>query len=220
MGQEASLTLEDDGVVVEVSDEDADEVADEDADELADEDADVEEQGSRRFAPGANDDEASRSRRPLPALRAGGNRGGLHTGEAARGGAALPPPAPLLLQPKPESSEEDPDLRVAPLISAAEEEAQWPQLQAVIRTSVMEEEARQAVEDAEARELFARARREVEETRRHEEARLRREEQRRREAERRAEQGRAPAGRAPRPAEREIQMDGALELSVRSGSSS
>jgi hypothetical protein len=51
MGQEASLTLEDDGVVVEVSDEDADEVADEDADELADEDADVEEQGSVVVAP-------------------------------------------------------------------------------------------------------------------------------------------------------------------------
>jgi hypothetical protein len=31
-----------------------------------------------------------------------------------------------------------------------EEEANWPHLAAVIRTSAMEEEARQAVEDAEA----------------------------------------------------------------------
>jgi hypothetical protein len=76
----------------------------------------------RWFSLGANDDEASSSHRPLAALRAGGNRGGLHIGEAARGGAALPQPAPLLLQPKPESSEEDPDFRAALLISAAEED--------------------------------------------------------------------------------------------------
>jgi hypothetical protein len=120
-----------------------------------------------------------------------GNRGGLHIGEAARGGAALEQPAPLLLQPKPESSEEDPDLRVALIISAAEEEAKWPQLQAVTRTSAMEEEARQAVEDAEAWELFAQARREEEATRRREEARLHREEEMREEARHLAEQERS-----------------------------
>ena len=113
----------------------------------------------RRFA-SANDDEASSSRPRPPALRAvGRNRGGgLHIGEAARGGAALPQPPPLLLKPKPESSEEDPDLRAALLISAAKEEAKWPHLQAAIRTSAMEEEARQAVEEAEAWELYVQAR--------------------------------------------------------------
>nr|XP_051196810.1 uncharacterized protein LOC127310155 [Lolium perenne] len=95
----------------------------------------------RRFAPGTNDGEASSSRRPPPTLRAGGNRSGLHIGEAGCGGSALAQLAPLLLLPKPESpEEEDPDLRAALALSATEEEAKWPHLATAIRTSAMEEE--------------------------------------------------------------------------------
>lgn len=148
----------------------------------------------RRFAPGANDDEASSSRHRPPALRpSGGNQRGLHIGEAARGGAALPQPPPLLLEPKPESSEEDPDLRAAVMISAAEEEAKWPHLHAAIRTSEMEEA-----------ELYAQAlqarREEEEEAARREEARRRadeerRQEQRRQEDRRHADQRRRQEAR-------------------------
>jgi hypothetical protein len=55
--------------------------------------------------------------------------------------------APLVSKPE---DNDDPDMRAALALSKAEEEAKWPHLAAVIRTSAMEEEARQAVEDAEA----------------------------------------------------------------------
>ncbi|KAK1611817.1 hypothetical protein QYE76_035490 [Lolium multiflorum] len=106
----------------------------------------------RWFAPGANDGEASSSHRAPPALRAGGNRGGLRIGEAARVGVALGQPVPLLL-PKPEE-EEDPDMRAALALSAAEEDTKWLHLVVAIRTSAMEEEARQQVEEAEASALL------------------------------------------------------------------
>ncbi|KAK1605453.1 hypothetical protein QYE76_029126 [Lolium multiflorum] len=122
----------------------------------------------RRFSPGANDGEASSSRRPPPVLRARGNRGGLHIEEAARGGVALAQPVPLQL-PKSESPEEDPDLRAALALSTAKEEAKWPHLAAAIRTSATEEEARQKVEDAEAWALLEQER----EQRLREEAQLR-----------------------------------------------
>jgi hypothetical protein len=41
-------------------------------------------------------------------------------------------------------------MRAAVALSITEEEAKWPQLTAVIRTSAMEEEAQQVVKDAEA----------------------------------------------------------------------
>jgi hypothetical protein len=59
----------------------------------------------------------------------------------------LAQPAPLL--PKREE-EDDPDMRAALAMSAEEEEAKWPHIAAVIRTSAMEEEAWHAVEDTEA----------------------------------------------------------------------
>lgn len=59
----------------------------------------------------------------------------------------------MLLVPKPEG--DDPEMRAGLAPSKAEDEANWRcallwHLAAVIRTSAMEEEARQAVEDAEA----------------------------------------------------------------------
>ncbi|KAK1681145.1 hypothetical protein QYE76_041993 [Lolium multiflorum] len=81
-----------------------------------------------------------------PVLRFADHRGGLYIGDAGRVGATLAQPAPLV--PKPEEGD-DPDMRAALALSIAEEEANWPQLTVVIRTSVMEEEARQAVEDTE-----------------------------------------------------------------------
>jgi hypothetical protein len=57
----------------------------------------------------------------------------------------------------PKSEEDgDPDMRAALALSIAEEEARWPQLAAVIRTFAMEEEAQQAVKDAEAWHCSAR----------------------------------------------------------------
>jgi hypothetical protein len=76
------------------------------------------------------------------------------------------------------------------MISAAEEEAKWPHLHAAIRTSEMEEAARQEAEEAEDWELYAQARqarREVEEAARREEARRRADEERLDEQRRRQE---------------------------------
>jgi hypothetical protein len=80
-------------------------------------------------------------------------------------------------------------------LSAAEEEAKWPHLQAAIRISAMEEEARQQVEDAEAWAFFDQVRAEEAATRRQEDARLRREEKMRQEARPRAEERRQKARR-------------------------
>jgi hypothetical protein len=68
------------------------------------------------FRSGANDGEASSSRCPPPALRAGGHCGDIYIGEAAHVGAALAQPAPLL--PKPEE-EDDPEMRTAMALSKA-----------------------------------------------------------------------------------------------------
>ncbi|KAK1609727.1 hypothetical protein QYE76_033400 [Lolium multiflorum] len=120
----------------------------------------------RAFAPGANDGEASNSHRPPPALRAGGHCGGLYIREAARVSAALAQPAPLV--PKPED-DDDPDMRAALALSNEEEEAKWPHLAMVIRTSTMEKKAQQAVKDVEAWALLDQARRVEEALRRREE---------------------------------------------------
>jgi hypothetical protein len=134
----------------------------------------------RAFAPGANDEEAGSSRRIVPALRAACHRDGLYIEDAGRGAAALAQPVP----PVPKLEEDDgPDMCVALAASLAEEKAKWPQLAAVLRTSAMEEEARQAVEDAKAWASLSQARQE-------EEARLRHEEARRHEDRRQAEQER------------------------------
>jgi hypothetical protein len=74
----------------------------------------------RAFVPGANDGEASSSRRPPPALGAGGHRGGLYISEAVRVGAALAQPTSLL--PKPEEKD-DPEMRAAMALSKEEDEA-------------------------------------------------------------------------------------------------
>lgn len=130
----------------------------------------------RAFAPGANDNEANSSRRVAPALRAARHRGGLQNEDAGRIAAALAQPAPPM--PKPEE-DDDPDMLAALAVSLTEEEAKWPQLAEVIRTSAMEEEAKQTVEDAEAWVLLGQARREEAARRRQDEARLRHEEARR-----------------------------------------
>jgi hypothetical protein len=84
----------------------------------------------RAFAPGTNDDKAGSSRRIAG--------GGLYIGDAGRVGVALAQLAPLV--PKPEEGD-GPDLHAALALSIAEE-ANWTQFTAVIRSYVMEEEAR------------------------------------------------------------------------------
>ncbi|KAK1608443.1 hypothetical protein QYE76_032116 [Lolium multiflorum] len=90
----------------------------------------------RAFAPGGNDDEAGKSRRIAPALRAARQHGGLHIQDAGQVVVALAQSAPV---PKPEE-EEDPDLRAALAVSLEEEAAKWLHFAEVLRTSAMEEE--------------------------------------------------------------------------------
>jgi hypothetical protein len=119
---------------------------------------------NRAFAPGANDDEAGSSRRIAPALRAACHHGGLYIEDAVRVVAALAQPA----RPVPKPEEDDgPDMRAA-LAASLAEEAKWPQVAVVVCTSTMEDEARQAVEEAKAWVLLGQARREEEARRRQE----------------------------------------------------
>ncbi|KAK1650373.1 hypothetical protein QYE76_068178 [Lolium multiflorum] len=95
------------------------------------------------MAPASFSSEPTTTRRAAAAVlrraASGGNRGGLHIGEAAR--AALRQPPSPLPSPSP-SPPRRTDIRAALVISAAEEEANWPHLRAAIRTSEMEQEAR------------------------------------------------------------------------------